>query len=283
VSTVAVVLCWNDSARVVALLGRLRALEVGPDAVVVVDNGSEAGHRARIEAAYPQHEVVRLGSNRGFAAAVNRGVERALAGGAEWVWLLNSDVELPANALAALRAVACESTGMVGAVLIEGDGSVQAWGGGCVNVRTGSSRHAVSASDPPNYLSAACLLLRAAMLGGIGLFDEDFFFYWEDVDLGFRAREAGWVLRVASDCRVVHAEGSTLGRWSSARWELLFRGMTRFLRRRSPAPALAVSLRLVVHTVTMLRHGRAAAVAGAWRGVFGHSERAPLVAATERP
>jgi GT2 family glycosyltransferase len=105
------------------------------------------------------------------------------------------------------------------------------------------------------------------MLRETGAFDDGYFFYWEDVELGFRAREHGWALAVADGCRVVHDEGSTLGRWSAERWELLFRGMMRFLSARAPRPAAAMAVRLVVHTAVMLRHGRMPAIAGAWRAL----------------
>lgn len=266
---VAVVLSWNDGDRVVALLDRLAALDPPPDHVVTVDNGSTDGSALRIASAFPQHDHLRLDSNRGFAAATNCGIERAIARDAAWVWLLNSDVVLPVDALAALRATAesDERCAMAAATLVESDGSIQARGGGRVNLWTGSCTHVVTSGESCDYLSAACLLLRVAALGEIGLFDEGYFFYWEDVDLSFRARAAGWTLAVAGDCRVIHLEGSSLGRWSELRWYHLFRGLDRFLQRRAALPRIAVAIRLLVHSATMLRHGRLAAVRGAWRAV----------------
>ena len=272
---VAVVLSWNDAHRVIALLERLATLDPAPDHVVVVDNGSADGAAGRIARAFPIHEIVCLDANRGFAAAANRGIERALARGAAWVWLLNTDLVLPVSALGSLRAAAEADArfGMAGAVLTEADGSVQARGGGCVNLWTGASRHVVRAGQRCDYLSAACLLLRATMLRDTGLFDEGYFFYWEDIDLAFRARAAGWKLALAGDCRVVHREGSSLGRWSDQRWYHLFRGMSLFLRRRAPLPRTATVVRLLIHSATMLRHGRRDAVRGAWRAVVGDARR----------
>jgi GT2 family glycosyltransferase len=111
------------------------------------------------------------------------------------------------------------------------------------------------------------------MLRDTGLFDESYFFYWEDVDLAYRARALGWKLTVAENCHVVHLEGSSLGRWSERRWYYLFRGLGRFLHGRARLPRTAVVIRLLVHNATMLRHGRLAAVRGAWRAVAGASAR----------
>ncbi|HXC51382.1 MAG TPA: glycosyltransferase family 2 protein [Candidatus Limnocylindrales bacterium] len=292
--TVAVVLAWNDGPHVVRLLERLRSSSPPPASVVIVDNGSTDGTAAAIEREYPQHEMIALPGNAGFARAANAGIRRALELDAEWVWLLNTDIDLPGDALLRLqRAAQAAATepvaetsgrlrvtgekgrcGMVGAILLESDGSVQACGGGRVSLWTGIARHERTGRGRCDYLSGACLLLRADMLREIGLFDEAYFFYWEDIDLGFRARERGWTLRTAADCRVVHREGSSLGRWSEERWYHLFRGMIRFLDSRAPFPRVAAAARLLHHTATMLRRGRYAAIAGAW-SAFGSQRRLP--------
>ena len=266
--TIAVLLSWNDSDRVTAALRDLAASSAPPDHVVVVDNGSTDGSPERIEREFPGIDILRLRSNRGFAGGANAGIRRALERGAEWIWLLNTDIGLPADALARMRKAAVgERCGMVGAVLVNADGSVQALGGGRVSLRTGIARHERKRVDRCDYLSGACLLVRARMLREIGLFDERYFFYWEDVDLGFRARDAGWRLAVAGDCRVVHHEGTSLGQWTARRWYHLFRGMTRFLFRHAPHPRTAIAARLVHHTLTMAAHGRLDPIRGAWRAL----------------
>ena len=266
----AVVLSWNDADRVVALLGCLSTLDPPPELIVVIDNGSSDGSAVRITHAFPAHAMIAMPANLGFAAGVNRGIRWALEHDSTWVWLLNSDIDLPANALARLGAAARrdDRCGMAGALLVEADGSVQARGGGRINLWTGDSRHVRSGGERCDYLSGACLLLRSAMLRDIGLLDERYFFYWEDVDLAFRARDAGWSMAIADDCRVVHLEAQSLGPWSEQRWYHLFRGMRRFLRARAPLPRTAATIRLLCHSATMLRHGRLQALRGAWRA-FG--------------
>lgn len=254
-----------------SLLGRLGRLDPAPGRVIVVDNGSDGDAAARIAAAFPEHCTIALPANVGFAAGANRGIERALAYGADQVWLLNSDLELPRDALALLQraAAADPRCGMSAAVLRGVDGAPQAMGGGSVNLRTGMVRHVRSTDGRCDYLSGACLLLRAAMLREVGLFDENYFFSFEDVDLGFRARDAGWTFAVARDCEVVHWEAASLGAWSERRWDHLFRGLRRFLDARSPSPRRALLSRLLHHTAAMAWHGRGDALRGAWRGALG--------------
>lgn len=266
----AVILCWNDADRVLAMLARLETVSPRPGAVVVVDNGSRGDDADRIAAAFPSAVLVRLPANLGFAGGVNRGIREALERESRWVWLLNTDIVVPDDVLGALRDVADsrERCGVAGVVFVEADGRIQAFGGGRVDLRSGVSRHVCSPSEQPDYLAAACVLVRTSMLREIGLFDERYFFYWEDVDLGFRAREAGWELLVADRCRVIHHEGSTLGRWTSARWYRLFEGLPRFLRGRAPAPGTAVFVRLLHHSAAMAKHRRWGALVGAWRGAL---------------
>lgn len=266
----AVVLCWNDEPRVHALLAALARQDPRPSRVVVVDNGSRGGAPHALAAEFPGCEVIALERNHGFAAAANRGMAAALDQGARWVWLLNSDLELPPHGLAQLKECAQRDPrcGLAGPLLGNIDGSVQARGGGSVDLRTGMVRHALRESDRVDYLSGACLLLRAAMLRETGLFDEGYFFSFEDVDLAWRAREAGWSLAVAADCRVVHQEAASLGRWSRQRWFHLFRGLDRLLRSRSPRPRTALALRLAQHSAAMVRHGRFDALRGAWQAVL---------------
>jgi GT2 family glycosyltransferase len=267
----AVVLMWNDEGRVRALLANLARLAPGPGRVIVVDNASRDGAAARLAADFPGCRVIALPRNAGFAGGVNRGLEEASRLGAAWMWLLNSDLELPENALSLLLEAASKdpACGMAGALLCHADGREQARGGGRVSLWTGMVRHATSRAPHCDYLSGACLLLRAEMLDRIGAFDEGYFFTFEDVELGYRAREAGWSLAVADRCRVTHQEAASLGAWSERRWFLLFQGLRRFLESRSPAPRLALGLRLLGHSAAMARHGRPDALRGAWRGGLG--------------
>ena len=299
---------FDDADRVLALLRNLGGLAPRPQRIVLVDNGSRDGTPDRVSAAFPEVQVLRLGRNAGFAAAVNVGVRRALADGSTAVWLLNSDLQLPPDALGQLAAAQEDPrVGMAAPVLVEDGGAVQAWGGGCVDLESGMVRHL---RDPapvlpsvlpsvaprratrdarrrdrddaagPDYLSGACLLLKAAMLQQVGLLDERYFFYFEDIDLGLRARDAGWQLAVVPACRVVHQEAASLGAWSAERWRLLFAGLGLLLARYSPAPRFAYARRLAGHTATMLGHGRWQAAAGAWRAPWpGNERREPQVRA----
>jgi GT2 family glycosyltransferase len=192
-----------------ACLEAVRKLAYDPFAAIVVDNGSTDGSGERVAAAFAEIEVIRSERNLGFAAGANIGMRAALADGAEYVWLLNNDARPEPQALAALveSAERDDRIGIVGSILEEPDGQV--WGGGRLS-RLARTRPARSAGKI-DYVSGASMLLRRGLLEEVGLFDESFFFYYEDAELCLRAHARGWRLAVAPGSSVAHALGATMG------------------------------------------------------------------------
>ena len=144
--------------------------------------------------------VVALERNRGFAAAVNVGIERS---DAEYVALVNNDVELEPHWLEIVVAALDRDPG-VGSVaskllewsrrnVLDGAGDLVGWDGYCVR-RGKGERDRGQYDRSPRVLSAcaAAALYRRRALDDVGPFDESFFAYIEDVDWGLRAQLAGW-------------------------------------------------------------------------------------------
>ena len=198
---------WNRRDLLRACLESLR-LQDGVDfETIVVDNGSTDGSPdvAREFGA----AVIRNEANRGFCAANNQGI--AAAGG-EFVALLNNDAEADPGWLAALHR-ACSRAPEVGMAaskvlvwedprridkvghLIFPDGQNRGRGAGAIGQRPVRSRGG-------GALAGWCAAMyRKSMLDRIGGFDEDFFAYGDDAELGLRARIAGWKCMYAPRCR----------------------------------------------------------------------------------
>ena len=216
-----VVVNWNGWRDTLACLRSLAALEPGCAHTIVVDNGSTDDSVERIAAEFPGVDVVRSADNLGFAGGANLGIRRALKLGVDFVWLLNNDATVEPDTLRALLAEADDRrVGIVGGVLVDPEepDRVLAWGGGFVGP-LGTTTALDGPGRLPDYVEGSSMLVRTALLERVGLFDEAFFFYYEDADLCRRAREAGWRIAVAPGARVAHAVGASVSRDESGRSE----------------------------------------------------------------
>lgn len=166
--------------------------------------------------------LVQNGSNGGFAAGNNVGLRYALARGADYVWLLNNDTVVAPDTLGELVAAAeaDPGAGMVGAKLLFYDEpeTIQAAAGGKLTRWNGfTSLYGSGEEDrgdwdrplEPDYVHGASLLVRAGVAREVGLMDERYFLYSEEVDWSVRTRRAGWRLGYAHRARVWHKEGRT--------------------------------------------------------------------------
>jgi GT2 family glycosyltransferase len=267
-----VVLNWNGWQDTLTCLTSLQMQDYANAHLLLVDNGSTDGSIEHIRAAMPSLELLPTGANLGFGGGCNVGIRHALARGADYVWLINSDATVDAGALSALvcSAEACPEVGAVGSVLYEVDAreQIQLWGGGTVELGWGRSQHRLS-PGPVDFVSGASVLLRRAALEGVGLFDEaSFFMYWEDTDLGFRLREGGWKLAVAQDSRVWHKQSASLGKGSALLDEYFTRSALRFFKRHAPIPQLAIAVLLGRMLVKRLLLGHFNRVKAVLRGAL---------------
>jgi len=189
-----------------------------PFEVVVVDDASPDDSAAVLDGV-PGLRLVRLADNRGYSGAVSAGVREARG---RLLVLLNNDTEVRGGWLDALVDVAeaDPSVGLVGAALVQADGSLQEVGG--VVFSDGSAANVGRGGDPGDprwrtrrevdYCSAAAMLVRRSAWDEVGGFDRRFApAYYEDTDLAFALRAAGWRVLVEPAAQVVHHEGTTHG------------------------------------------------------------------------
>jgi len=234
---------WHDTLDCIRSLQRQDYPNLG---LIVVDNGSTDGSESHLLAHRPPVELLQTGANLGFGGGCNVGIREALMRQADYIWLINSDSTVHPSALSEMvkTAEADPTVGAVGSVLYETDqvDRVQLWGGGRVQLWTGRSRHQLKAA-PLDFVSGASVLLRRDALAQVGLFDDQsYFMYWEDTDLGFRLRRAGWKLAVAQRSQVWHKQSASLGKRSKLLDEYFTRSGVRFLRKYAPVPAISLAL-----------------------------------------
>jgi GT2 family glycosyltransferase len=227
--TCAVVVSFNTREHLLKSLASLEAVLL-PLEVVVVDNASDDGSAEAVAERFPATRLVRNPENLGFARACNQGLALARA---PYVLLLNSDAEVRPGAVEAMAALLDRRSDVaaVGPRTVEGDGALQVSFGPPLTplgewrqrrlVRGVRARRAsalaeaerlASVEHEPAWLSGSCLLARRDALAQVGGFDEAFFLYEEDVDLGQRLRQAGWRLLFTPAAEVVHHRGRSMER-----------------------------------------------------------------------
>jgi GT2 family glycosyltransferase len=260
-SVICIVVNWNGWADTLQCLESLGRTSYGNFSIILVDNGSTNDSVTRIRAAFPDLEIIESAVNLGFGAGNNLGIRRALDRGAKYIWLLNNDTVVLPQTLSALVATAeaDPSLGAIGAVLHYADEPerIQAWGGGYVNLWMGTSRHfhGPVSWECLDYLTAASVLIPTDVFREVGLFDEQYFMYWEDTDLSFRIRRAGWKLGVAEGAKLLHKEGSSTGAKGVARDRLVTASGIRFLRSYSGHRILSMAMFIGGRSVKRLACG----------------------------
>ncbi len=225
-----VIVNWNRRELLRACLSSLARQSGEPFETIVVDNGSEDGSADLAEREFGAR-VIRNRENRGFCAANNQGIA---AGRGEFVALLNNDAEAEPGWLAALlragrrapdigmvasKILVWEDPGRIDKAghLIFPDGQNRGRGSGAAD------RGQFDREEEVLWPDGCAALYRREMLDRIGGFDEDFFAYGDDAELGLRARIAGWRCVYTPDAVVRHHRGSTLGKDSARRLELIER------------------------------------------------------------
>lgn len=228
--------------------------------VTVIDNGSEPGARARLEALMPAGaRLIASDTNLGFGAGANLALRD---GSAEFVCVSNADVIPEPGAAAALASFCADhpECGMVGPAFA-GESAYHARlpSAAALVLRPliGGFRHRVVPSPQRGRSieveqpAGACFLVRRQAWEELGGFDEDFFLWYEDVDLARRLRAAGLRNFVCGDAVVHHREGLATGRLSEADHQAArLAGLRLYLEKHHPraraisAPTLALAYRL---------------------------------------
>lgn len=259
----AIVVNWDTADLLDACLTSLQAH--GADhlaGVIVVDNGSEDGSADLVRRAWPDVELIANDDNLGYTRANNQAIVRSRH---EHLLLINADAMLQPGCLPVLRARmdADPRAAVVGPRLVYADGSWQRWTAGkAPSLRSAMSyfllldrleRFAgdsvylardVTAPFRPDWVSSACMLVRRDALDGVGLLDERYFCYMDDVDLCQRVRDAGWTVWYEPDAVATHLMGQATVRRTGAASPAALRNFNDYFTRRH-GTAAGATLRAV--------------------------------------
>ena len=250
------VLNWNGRDHLNRFLPSVVAYTEGEDRVFVIDNGSDDGSCEMVQSAFPSVHLVTLDQNHGFAGGYNRGLDALLSEwDAEWVLLLNSDVEVSPGWLGALVDAANEqgwsaAQPKIRSVERRAEFEYAGAAGGYMD-RHGfmfcagrlfdqnELDHGQYDSDRSVFwASGACLLVRTRAWQTVNGLDEDFFAHMEEIDLCWRLRNRGLTVGATGRSHVYHLGGGTLQQESPRKAYLNFRNNLFLLLKNDHRPGI---------------------------------------------
>jgi GT2 family glycosyltransferase len=218
--------------------------------VIIVDNASDDHSVGYIKENYPEFTLIENEKNLGFAAAVNQGIN---ASDTEYVFLLNNDVELKFDCISNL--LDCikkdETTFAVSSKMIQYHDRCKIDDAGDEYTILGWTKKVGDGRPPDRYntereIFSACAgaaLYRKNVFNLIGLFDESFFAYMEDVDISYRARIYGYKCIYCPEAMVYHVGSATSGsKYNSFKIQLAARNNVYVPYKNMPWPQLLLNL-----------------------------------------
>ena len=277
---------WNQAAKTLECLQSVYAQNYPAYDVILVDNGSEDNVATLASNEYPNVEIISLPQNQGFARGFNRGLSRALEREYAYIFLINNDTILAPDCLTTLVGFAESrpNAGLLTAKIYYAYDRKRIWSvGGRLHPRTleivakGDDQLDEGQWDQATEVDFAPLcgvLLTQNMLETVGLLDEQFFVYYEDMDFCYRVRQAGYELWMIPEARIWHAVStSSGGRDSPSERYWMAQGSGRYFRKYGKGGKLLLifPFRLasaLKTTVQLLLRSQARAAAAYWLGLI---------------
>lgn len=220
-SVAIVVLNWNGIDDTLLCLESLLSQTYKLFKIIVIDNGSIDNSKTILKKYQQKHsdkiEVIYNPTNLGFAGGVNTGIKWSLQQDFEYVALFNNDAIADKSWLQSLvESAQPTEVGITTGLLLHENGKtidssgdwLSTWGLAFPRNRGDKSSQA-PAAGPVFGATGGASLYKTALFKDIGLFDEDFFAYYEDADVSFRAQLAGWKVAYTPQAIALHKQGAT--------------------------------------------------------------------------
>jgi GT2 family glycosyltransferase len=285
---------WNgikDTSVALDSIKKLNKHEMVLD-TIVVDNGSTDSSVVDLEKKYPWVHLVKTGKNLGFTGGNNVGISEALGRNAEYIWLLNNDTIVDKDALKLVDAFDDASVGIAGSKIYfapgheyhkaryskKEQGKVFWFAGGVIDWQNMYASHfGVDEVDNGQYdkkrltdfITGCSMMIRREVIEKIGMLDDAYYLYYEDVDYSLRAKNAGYSLMYYPMSVVWHVNagstggaGNTVHEYYQTRNRLLV-GM-RYAKMRTKIALIREAIRFVISGSAIKRKAIVDALFGRW-------------------
>ncbi len=240
------ILNWNGLKDTPGCIESLKAVDYPNFDIILVDNGSTDGSRERLQSLAKENSKINLilnAKNQGFSKGCNGAIRKALEQKADCVLLLNNDTRVHPSFLAALvrAALTGSDIGIVGPkVYYDGKDHVLYCAGARVVKTLGQpllrglrkvDRGQYDRQEVVGFISGCCLMIKREVIEKIGLLDEDYFAFFEDLDWNIRAQEAGYQSVYVPLSVIWHKGSNTIGLKSPAYYFLHARNRILFAKK----------------------------------------------------
>ena len=282
---VVLILNYKAATETISCAESILAHCVTLDHAVIIDNDSQDGSALALqqwldEKQYPNVTLLNSPENSGYAGGNNYGLRWAMENLQPTnFWVINNDTYVDSDAFSPLlEALEQDDRQFVGSLVLNAEtGRLECYGGGKLYPILGKSRllgkdqsienlQQQGLSHAPDYLMGCSLAFSAAVAKEIGLMDEQYFMYFEEVDWQYRAREFGISIKVIPDSRLFHYGSFSLGSRSAFYHYYRNRAATRF-NKRFYGLGFALVSAFLLSAVTTIKEIRSPMLA--WSGIKG--------------
>lgn len=246
-----IIVSWNVREDLIRCLESLYKYPASDFEVIVVDNASTEGTVEAVKSEFPEVILIANSHNRGFAAAINQGIDNSQA---EYILLLNPDTVVYQNSLNGLIRFMDKNknVGVCGPQLLNGDGTIQLSARRFPTFRGALYRHTAfrylrifrneykkwlmkdfdhRIQKDVDQVMGAALMTRRSVVEQVGRMDESFFMYYEEVDLCYRIKQAGWRIVYVPEAEITHLGGRSAGQIPAAKRIMAMTSLLKFFRK----------------------------------------------------
>lgn len=248
-----VILSYDGKEMTINLLKSLKKTTYKNYNIIVVDNGSRDGCYEYVKKYFPYVKALRLEKNQGFTGGANFGIRHS---NGEYVVMMNNDMIVDSKWLSELVKVANSDSriGIVGSVFLNDSNTIDRIGyieNRKLILQFKPLYRGVTYRDsfpPAIEVDHTFGLIKRKVLSKVGLFDDKNFVFWEDIDLCYRAKKAGFKIVVATHAKIWHWKGQTMMRFPYATIFHYNKNQLRFILKN-----LSFSRKLINIPLTLLR------------------------------
>ena len=252
------VLNWNGRDLTLDCLSSLEKVIYPNVKIHIIDNGSSDNSVVSIRNKFPDYEIIELAENHGFAKGNNTGFQ-SVKQKADYTIFLNNDTIVDPNFIDPLinELEAISNVKQTAPKIFYEDKKEYIWfAGGIISLWTGVIRHSgirkkdsskFSQKRKIDYATGCCVCMRTVDFESIGMFDESFLLYGEDVDLSLRFSNQGGEILFVPESKIWHKVSASLGGQSAfGKWKRKLSGKMKLVRKHSLGYQVIISLFMIM-------------------------------------